>query len=458
MGCKINIFDKTERILKMDRSLRYYWFIAILAGIIILFNQLIYIEQLYRHEKTTYVTQQNEWITNAIYDFNMKMADPKQTVSFNPKNNRLIYVINNQILRFQLKKEDNLSLVGNQTYYDIQDTSRWTLQHFHSYLQAKRDTHVIKNFAIHFAIEDSIHQIKDSYPPHRNSSQECELKIPLGFLAKDTLYASYNYPLTLFLDLASGHISLVFFISLLLIFCVISLFHTLHWEKRAGKYREIFVHNIVHDLKRPIETELKLHYILYKTLPPEQKILLEKSTTELNNVLQSISRILLQSTDAHGLHLKIKDFNLYEMLDKLSCPDSWNIVKEKQADIQLQYLSDRHVITGDPNFLQPVFLNLIDNALKYAGEKVHIRITCKDINPNAIRIEVKDNGTGITPEALKHIFKRYHRGDHQNDMKINGHGQGLYFARMVVRAHGGSITAESVVGTGTTFTVILPIK
>ena len=59
----------------------------------------------------------------------------------------------------QLKKEDNLSLVGNQTYYDIQDTSRWTLQHFHSYLQAKRDTHVIKNFANHFALEDSIHHI-----------------------------------------------------------------------------------------------------------------------------------------------------------------------------------------------------------------------------------------------------------------------------------------------------------
>ena len=82
---------------------------------------------------------------------------------------------------------------------------------------------------------------------------------------------------------------------------------------------------------------------------------------------------------------------------------------------------------------------------------MHIRITCKEINPNTIRIEVKDNGMGITPEALKHIFKRYHRGDHQNDMKINGHGQGLYFARMVVQAHRGSIAAESVVGTGTTF-------
>ena len=442
----------------MDRSLRYYWFIAILAGIIILFNQLIYIEQLYRHEKTTYVTQRNEWITNAIYDFNMDMIDPKQAVSFNPMTKRLIYVINDQFFRFQLKPKDNIYQIIKQSDYDIQDTSRWTLQHFHSYLQTKRDSNAIEDLPIYFVIEDSVHQIKDSYPPDNTSPQSWKLRMPLGFLTKDMLYASYNYPFERFLNLASGHISLVFFISLLLIFCIISLLHMLRWEKRTGKYREIFVHSIVHDLRHPIETELKLHYVLYKTLSSQQKILLEKSTIELNNVLQTINRILLQSTDAHGLRLKIKDFNLYEMLDKLSCPDSWNIVKEKQADIQLQYLSDRHVIAGDPNFLQPVFQNLIENALKYGGEKVHIRITCKEINPNTIRIEVKDNGMGITPEALKHIFKRYHRGDHQNDMKINGHGQGLYFARMVVQAHRGSIAAESVVGTGTTFIVTLPIK
>ena len=244
----------------------------------------------------------------------------------------------------------------------------------------------------------------------------------------------------------------------LLIFCVISLFHTLRWEKRTGKYREVFVHNIVHDLKRPIETELKLHRVLYKTLSPEQKILLEKSTTGLNDMLRSINRILLQSTDAHGLRLKIKDFDLYKMLDELSNPDSWNIGKEKQADIRLEYLSNRHVIAGDPNFLQPVFINLIDNAFKYTEEKVHILITCEETDRNTIRIKVRDNGTGISPEALKHIFERYSRGDHQGDTKINGHGQGLYFARMIVRAHGGTITAESKPGTGSTFIVTLPVK
>ena len=86
----------------MDRSLKYYWFIAIFAGIIILFSQVFYIMQLYQHEKTTYVTQQNERITNAIYEFNMKMADPKQTISFNPATYLLTYIINDKILRFQL--------------------------------------------------------------------------------------------------------------------------------------------------------------------------------------------------------------------------------------------------------------------------------------------------------------------------------------------------------------------
>ena len=92
----------------MDRSLKYYWFIAIFAGIIILFSQVFYIMQLYQHEKTIYVAQQNERITNAIYEFNMKMADPKQTISFNPATYLLTYIINNQILRFQLKAKDNI--------------------------------------------------------------------------------------------------------------------------------------------------------------------------------------------------------------------------------------------------------------------------------------------------------------------------------------------------------------
>lgn len=442
----------------MGRSLRYYWFITILAGLIILFSQLFYIMQLYRYEKTIYVTQQNERITNTIYEFNMKMADPKQVVSFNPSTYLLTYVINDQILRFQLKAEDNIRQIIEQNKYDIQDSSRWTLQHFHCYLQEKQGSGTIENLPINFAIKDSINQIKASYPSDWIPPRSCELKIPLGFLTKDTLYATYNYPFELFLNLTGNQILSTLFIALLLIFCVMSLFHTLRWEKRAGKYREVFVHNIVHDLKRPIETELKLHRVLYKTLSPKQKILLEKSTTALNNMLQSISRMLFQSTDAHGLRLKTKDFDLHEMLEKLSCRESWGIGKENQADIQLEYLSNRHVIEGDPNFLQPAFINLIDNALKYAGEKAHILITCEETDRNTIHIKVKDNGTGISPEALKHIFERYSRGDHQGNTKIKGHGQGLYFVRMIVRAHGGTISAESKPGRGSTFIVTLPVK
>ena len=175
-------------------------------------------------------------------------------------------------------------------------------------------------------------------------------------------------------------------------------------------------------------------------------------------MLQSINRMLLQSTDAHGLRLNIKNFDLYEMLTQLKDADLWNIGQDKQVDIQLQYLLDRHVIAGDPNFLQPVFSNLIENALKYSKEQVDILITCEERDRNTIRVKVSDNGVGISPQALKHIFERYNRGDQQDNTNIKGHGQGLYFARMVIRAHGGSITAKSEQGRGSTFTVTLPKK
>ena len=73
-----------------------------------------------------------------------------------------------------------------------------------------------------------------------------------------------------------------------------------------------------------------------------------------------------------------------------------------------------------------------------------------------MRIEIKDNGLGISPEALKHIFERYHRGDHQENKKTKGHGQGLYYVRQIIKAHRGKINIESTLGEGTTIIITLP--
>ena len=84
-----------------------------------------------------------------------------------------------------------------------------------------------------------------------------------------------------------------------------------------------------------------------------------------------------------------------------------------------------------------------------------IQITCTEPDTRHLQVRIKDNGFGISSKNLKHVFERYHRGDQQDNRKIKGHGQGLYYARTVILAHGGEIGIESEEGKGTTVIVTL---
>ena len=88
----------------------------------------------------------------------------------------------------------------------------------------------------------------------------------------------------------------------------------------------------------------------------------------------------------------------------------------------------------------------------------NIAIACVNSDNHHIRLTFTDNGQGISSTALKHIFDRYNRGDHQNDKSVKGHGQGLHYARLVIKAHHGTIAIDSPPGSGTSVIVTLPIS
>lgn len=199
---------------------------------------------------------------------------------------------------------------------------------------------------------------------------------------------------------------------------------------------------------------IKVLYLLRDLSPEEQTLFLKQGRAKLDNILQSINRMLLQSTDAHGLRLNIKDINLQEMLETLQQKDHWSA--NKLFDIQIDFQSDDPMITGDRHFLLAVFQNFIDNALKYSGDQVTIHITCTEPDARHVQIKIEDNGFGISSKNLQHVFERYHRGDHQENKEIKGHGQGLHYARTVILAHGGTIDIESEEGKGTAILVNLP--
>jgi two-component system sensor histidine kinase BaeS len=129
-------------------------------------------------------------------------------------------------------------------------------------------------------------------------------------------------------------------------------------------------------------------------------------------------------------------------------------------DLQVQAvgLPEDLRITGDVERLDQVLSNLMGNALRHtpAGGSVSLRATA---TPGEVRITVRDTGEGISPEDLPFVFDRFWRGDKSRQRQSGtGSGLGLAIARQFVQAHGGTISVESQLGSGTIFTIDLPQK
>jgi signal transduction histidine kinase len=112
-------------------------------------------------------------------------------------------------------------------------------------------------------------------------------------------------------------------------------------------------------------------------------------------------------------------------------------------------------VMGNELRLRQLFLNLIDNGVKYTKDGGHIHIDAS-VRPDTVEVRVTDNGMGIATEDQAKIFNRFYRVDKNRSRKEGGTGLGLAICRFITEAHHGSITVSSTPGMGSTFTVVLP--
>jgi signal transduction histidine kinase len=110
---------------------------------------------------------------------------------------------------------------------------------------------------------------------------------------------------------------------------------------------------------------------------------------------------------------------------------------------------------ADTKLLRQAITNLLSNAVKYSPERstVYLRLRCES---EQVLIQIQDEGAGISKEDQQHLFEAFFRA--KNVLSIPGSGLGLSIVRRAIEAHGGSITCESELGQGTTFTLILPLR
>jgi signal transduction histidine kinase len=115
-------------------------------------------------------------------------------------------------------------------------------------------------------------------------------------------------------------------------------------------------------------------------------------------------------------------------------------------------------ILGDPDEVRAAVSNLIDNAVKYSGSAVSVKVETAPVDGKFVTVRVKDQGVGIPKVELKQIFKRFYRVPGPLATRVKGTGLGLYIVRSVAKRHGGRAWAESEgPGRGSTFVLQLPI-
>lgn len=224
--------------------------------------------------------------------------------------------------------------------------------------------------------------------------------------------------------------------------------------KLSNRRLRDFVADVSHQLRTPL-TSIRgfAQAILDGTADePEAKLRAAQIIEEESKrMMRQVNGLLeLSRMQAGQIEMSRAPVDIGELLEH--CREVFAQRAEKQGVTLTMVSGAVSQVIGDIDRLEQVFTNLLDNALKNTPHGGEIMITARQIEDRRLEVSVADNGAGIPPEQLAHIFERFYRADeHQT-----GSGLGLAIVREIVLAHGGKITASSTVGQGTTFRIELP--
>ena len=259
-------------------------------------------------------------------------------------------------------------------------------------------------------------------------------------------------------------IGVLYFIGLLFFLAIIAglVLNTIFLvrEIRRNEQHDTFINAVTHELKTPVASiRLYLETLQRRELEPAKRQefygVMHADTDRLMHLIDQVlraGRVGRSSRLYHRTEVDLTELvkECVELARTRSHLPPECITFNARASQPL-------VVLGDPDELKGAVMNLLDNAIKYSGDRIeiHVRVERKDLK--MALIEVMDHGIGIPAEELKHVFKRFYRVPGKVTIRVKGTGLGLFIVRSVVEKHGGKVKVESEgVGKGSTFTVLLP--
>ena len=265
-----------------------------------------------------------------------------------------------------------------------------------------------------------------------------------------------HFVLSSIIEIAS--LSTVFMLIIIAVF-IITL-NQLVTQRRISEIKTDFINNMTHEFKTPIATmnlvldtlkspmainnpDKVMHYV--KILKQENKRML----AQVENILQ-ISRL-----EKGSLQLEREPLDVHDLITS-AISHVQVMINERGGVIHTHFLASNSDISANESHLTNIFVNVIENAIKYSPEAPEIDIYTENIK-NRILIRIKDKGQGMSKQAAKYIFDKFYR-EHTGDLhNVKGHGLGLAYVKSIVEYHQGTIYVESDKGKGSTFFIKLPV-
>ena len=251
---------------------------------------------------------------------------------------------------------------------------------------------------------------------------------------------------------------------LVIMICFYVAVSTILKQKKLSDIKNDFINNMTHEFKTPISTialatdmarenaasgpvdELPTRIDRYLGIIREEN---KRLGTHVEKVLQ------MALLDKGDVKLKQGTVNMHDIIAKVLNSLSVQI-EQRGGEVDLAFEASEELVQGDDVHLSNVLYNLVDNAIKYSPERLHLKVSTAN-EDKGIRISVADEGLGLSRDQLQRIFDKFYRVPTGNLHNVKGFGLGLSYVKKMIDAHGGTVQVTSEPGQGSVFSVWLPV-
>ncbi len=231
-------------------------------------------------------------------------------------------------------------------------------------------------------------------------------------------------------------------------------------QKKLSEIKSDFINNMTHEFKTPLATiSLAVDALKNeKVINDREKMnyfsgIIKEENKRMNKQVETILQAAL--LDKQEVQLNLKAVHAHELI-RSALNNIQLQVDEKKGKLDLNTAATNDCILVDEVHFTNVINNLLDNAVKYSKDNLHLKLSTQNIG-NHFKIKIEDNGIGMNKETLHRIFEKFYRAHTGNIHNVKGFGLGLSYVKTIIDAHHGKIKPESTLGRGSCFTIDLPI-